>query len=122
MAPPDADVHERWIVAGRSMTPTLDLGDRVQLRIGREFGTGDVVLFASDDPATFVLHRVVLRVPAARYFIHAGDAARGTRGVGFARVDRVVGVADLARRRAHPARYLGALRCLARYVARGGRW
>lgn len=68
---------------------------------------GDVVLFfAGDGSDTLLLHRVTLRIPGLPYFFHAGDAAHARRP-GIAHLSKVVGRADLPRRRPS-ARLIGA--------------
>ena len=101
-------------VGGHSMEPTTRLGDQVRVCRDRRVRIGDVALFQADgqDP---VLHRVVFRLPGVPYLLHAGDH-RGAR-VGLGRSDRIVGRAELPRRRPG-LRDLGeGLACVAQALA-----
>jgi hypothetical protein len=86
-----------WVTcAGRSMEPTIRLGDRVRIEPCARGRTGEVVLFEAT--RGHVLHRVVLALPGLPWFLHLGDAGSGD-GPGLAHVSRVVGRARLPRRR-----------------------
>lgn len=86
-----------WVTcAGRSMEPTLKLGDRVRIEACDRIRGGDIVLFEAS--RAYVLHRVVLTVPGTAWFVHIGDAGSG-EGPGLAHRSRLVGRALLPRRR-----------------------
>lgn len=86
-----------WVTcAGRSMEPTIRLGDRVRIEACTRVGSGEVALFAAQRGG-YVLHRVVLAVPGTGWFVHIGDAGSGD-GPGLAHVSQLVGRAPLARR------------------------
>lgn len=86
-----------WVTcAGRSMEPTVALGERVRVVACDRVRSGDVVLFEAS--RAWVLHRVVLCVPGTDWFVHIGDAGSGD-GPGLARRSRVLGRALLPRRR-----------------------
>jgi hypothetical protein len=86
-----------WVTcAGRSMEPTLKLGDRLRIEACDRIRGGDVVLFEAS--RAYVLHRVVLCLPGTAWFVHIGDAGSG-EGPGLAHGSRVVGRAFLPRRR-----------------------
>lgn len=104
-----------WVTcAGRSMEPTIALGDRVRVVACDRVRSGDVVLFQASRAR--VLHRVVLCVPGTDWFVHIGDAGSDD-GPGLARRSRVVGRALLQRRRpALPVWWAGVKR-----VARAAR-
>lgn len=88
-----------WVTcAGRSMEPTVKLGDRVRVRACRDVRAGDVVLFETADGRDHVLHRVVFKVPGLPFFLHIGDGGSGD-GPGLVHLERLVGRADLPRRR-----------------------
>jgi len=78
------------------MVPTVRPGQRVRVRAGGRPRPGDVVLFETSDGARAVLHRVVFASRWSPWFVHIGDA--GARA-GLSRRERVIGVADLPRRR-----------------------
>ncbi len=85
------------------MEPTVRLGDRVRVEAGARVRAGDVILFEALRGG-YVLHRVVLRVPGTSWLIHAGDARHepGPRlldRLGATRCERVIGRADVPRRR-----------------------
>jgi hypothetical protein len=86
-----------WVTcAGRSMEPTIRLGDRVRIEACRRVRSGDVALFAARRGG-YVLHRVVLAVPGTGWFVHVGDAP-SRAGPGLAHVRQLVGRAPVARR------------------------
>lgn len=94
-----------WITcAGRSMEPTIRLGERVRIEPCPRVRTGEVVLF--EGARGLVLHRVVLTLPGMPWFLHIGDAGSGD-GPGLAHAARIVGRARLPRRLPSPA-VLGA--------------
>lgn len=106
-----------WITcAGRSMEPTLRLGQQVRVRVGRA-RIGDVVLFETADRTTYVLHRLVWRAPGVPWFLHLGDAG-SPLGPRFARVERIVGVAELPRRLPGPRTAAAVARALVRGAVR----
>jgi len=105
------------VCAGESMRPTLHDGDRVRVHRCHTVTPGDVVLFETRDGTGTVLHRVVARIPGTPWFVHCGDAGR-RGGAGLARLDRVIGRADLPRRRPPPASYLAAITLLLRTARR----
>lgn len=85
-----------WVTcAGRSMEPTIKLGDRVRIEACDRVRAGEVVLF--EGGRSYVLHRVLLTVPGTSWFLHIGDAGSG-EGPGLAHTARVVGRARLPRR------------------------
>jgi len=90
-----------WVTcASESMTPTVRPGQRVRVRSGAgkrpRVRSGAVVLFETNTGEQLVLHRVVFASRWLPWFVHVGDA--GQRA-GISRRERVVGVADLPRRR-----------------------
>jgi hypothetical protein len=108
-----------WVTcAGRSMEPTLELGDRVRIVACDRIRSGDVVLFEAR--GAYVLHRVVLRVPGTGWFVHIGDAGSG-EGPGLAHGSRVVGRALLPRRRPPLPVWWAGIKRLARAAQRLGR-
>lgn len=109
-----------WVTcAGRSMEPTLRLGQQVRVRAGRRARVGEVVLFETADRQSYVLHRLVWRAPGVPWFLHLGDAGSPI-GPRFARVERIVGVAELPRRRPGPRTVAAVARALARGAWRVG--
>jgi hypothetical protein len=104
------------ICAGRSMEPTVRPGDRVRVRACDRVRSGDVALFECPDSETYLLHRVVFRVPGTDWVAHIGDA--GTDYPRFARLSRVVGRADLPRRPLRTRTYRAAVGVLARAAVR----
>ena len=94
---------EAWItVAGGSMSPTVQIGERVRIVPCTHAYPGDVVLFGGGDH--LLLHRVLARLPGGR-FVHAGDCPGALPGLAHER--NLVGRATLAawrppiRRRLH---------------------
>ena len=101
-----------WVTcAGRSMEPTIRLGDRVRIEACARVGSGEVALFAARRGG-YVLHRVVLAVPGTGWFVHIGDAGSGD-GPGLAHVTQLVGRAPVARRVPPAPVWAAALRCVA---------
>lgn len=85
-----------WVTcAGRSMEPTIKLGDRVRVEACERVRAGDVVLF--EGSRSYVLHRVLFPLPGTSWFVHIGDAG-SEDGPGLAHAARVVGRAELRRR------------------------
>lgn len=117
----DADRHDllrdlaanpdgAWItVAGRSMEPTLHIGDRVNIRRCASIRRGDVVLFESRDRRDVILHRVLAKVPGVPWFIHIGDGGNPT-SPGLASTHAIIGRANLPRRSIRLRSYLAAIR------------
>lgn len=92
-----------WITCGSdSMVPTVRPGQRVRVVAGSRMRAGDVVLFRTSDGEGLVLHRVVFAPRWSPWFVHIGDA--GARA-GLSHRDRVIGVADLPRRRPRVTAY-----------------
>ena len=101
-----------WItVAGRSMEPTLHLGDRVRIRRCTSIRAGDVVLFETRDRADVILHRVIALVPVISWFWHIGDGGHPSLP-GLASTHAIIGRADLPRRRVRLQSYVAAVRRL----------
>ena len=89
-----------WVTcAGRSMEPTIGLGDRVRVEAGGKERAGDVVLIEASPG--FILHRVVFRVPGTGWLVHMGDSPACKRP-GIAHTSRIVGRAALPRRLPRP--------------------
>ena len=85
-----------WVTCiGRSMEPTIALGDRVRVEACDRPRPGDVVLLQS--PAGYILHRMIARLPGTDLLLHIGDSPVCT-GPGLARMSRIIGRADLPRR------------------------
>lgn len=83
-----------WVTcAGRSMEPTIRMGDRVLVRTCERVRPGDVVLFQGT--RGLVLHRVLFPLPGTRWFLHIGDAGSGD-GPGLAARDTLIGRAEIA--------------------------
>jgi hypothetical protein len=99
------------VCAGHSMTPTVRLGDTVRITTGVRPVPGDAVLFSSPRGDYDVLHRLVFKLPLLPYFVHRGDAP--TASVGLARWERIVGCAELPRRRPMPRDYYDGLALVA---------
>ncbi|RZO64970.1 MAG: S26 family signal peptidase [Sandaracinaceae bacterium] len=105
----------RLLIAGRSMSPTLQVGDVVSLvPLERPPRAGDIVAFGADP---IICHRVLLSVPTGRragWLLHAGDHF-GAR-VGMTRSESVIGRVELQRdprpRRLKPGDLLEAGRLL----------
>src|SRR3954469_9282051 len=76
---------------GRSMSPTLEDGDRVEIVPHERARIGDVVLVA--DGSTLILHRLIARLPSdsagGGWLAHRGDAH--FRTAGLAREESIVG-------------------------------
>lgn len=105
-----------WVTcAGRSMEPTIRMGERVRVCVCERVHPGDVVLFAG--ARGLVLHRVVFSVLGTGWFLHIGDAGSGD-GPGLARVSTVVGRADVPRRIPPASVYLAAFQRLGRAARR----
>lgn len=105
-----------WVTcAGRSMEPTIRLGDRVRIIACDRVRSGDVVLF--EGGRGHVLHRVVLCVPGTPWFVHIGDAGSGD-GPGLARRSQVVGRALVPRQRPPLPVWGAAIRRLGRAARR----
>lgn len=108
-----------WVTcAGRSMEPTIRLGDRVRIEACGRVQSGDVALFAAQRGG-YVLHRVVLAVPGTGWFVHVGDAGSGD-GPGLAHVSQLVGRAPVARRAPSASLRAAALRRVAAAALRVG--
>lgn len=103
------------LIAGRSMSPTLQVGDVVSLApLERPARAGDIVAFGANP---VICHRVLLSVPTGgggRWLLHAGDHF-GAR-VGMTRSESVIGRVELQRdprpRRLKPGDLLEAGRLL----------
>lgn len=107
-----------WVTcAGRSMEPTIRLGDRVRIEACDRVHSGDVALFAARRGG-YVLHRVVLAVPGTGWFVHVGDAGSGDPGL--AHVSQLVGRAPVAGRAPSATEWAAALRRVAVAVLRVG--
>ncbi len=89
------------------MEPTLRDGDRVRVRSGAAIRAGDVVLLENAAGDGAVLHRVLALLPGTPWFLHGGDAGR-RGGAGLARRERIIGRAQLPRRRPPVAAYVAA--------------
>lgn len=86
-----------WVTCGSdSMVPTVRPQQNVCVRATEQLRAGDVVLFETTDGAALVLHRVVFASALLPWFVHVGDAGKRA---GIAHRDRVIGRADLPRRR-----------------------
>lgn len=108
-----------WVTcAGRSMEPTVKLGDRVRVRACAVVRTGDVILF--EGARGHVLHRVVLALPGLPWFVHLGDAG-SPDGPGIAPKNTVVGRAELPRRQPSMGARAAGLHRLARAARRRAR-
>lgn len=84
-----------WVTCmGRSMEPTIKLGDQVRVEACARVSAGDVVLF--EGSRSYVLHRVILAIPGTSWFLHIGDAG-SEDGPGLAHRARVIGRAALPR-------------------------
>jgi len=94
-APNSAATFER-VCGGMSMVPTIYPGDPVYLAPRRDLRSGDVVVFSGEGDYDIV-HRFIFKLPFAPYFVHRGDAVGAQVSLG--RWDRIVGVAELPRRR-----------------------
>jgi signal peptidase I len=117
----DADRHDllrdlaanpdgAWItVAGRSMEPTLHIGDRVHIRRCPSIRPGDVVLFETRDRRAVILHRVIAKLPGIPWFVHIGDGGNPSLP-GLATTHAVIGRADVPRRRVRLRSYVAAIR------------
>ena len=62
--------------AGRSMEPTIMMGQQVTVSSARAPAVGEIALFVTNAGAT-VLHRLVARVPLTRRWLHLGDNQTG---------------------------------------------
>lgn len=101
-----------WVTcAGRSMEPTIKLGERVRVRTCARIRAGDVILFAGARGC--VLHRVVLALPGVPWFAHIGDAG-SPDGPGIADKRTVIGRADVPRQCPSVRARAAGLRRLAR--------
>ena len=97
-----------WVTcAGRSMEPTIRLGDRVRIEACSRVQSGDVALFAARRGG-YVLHRVVLAVPGTGWFVHVGDAGSSDEP-GLAHISQLVGRAPVARRAPSAPEWAAAL-------------
>jgi len=105
------------VCAGHSMLPTVQPGDRVEVRVGERHRPGDVVLFEGSGGDYDVLHRFILKLPFVPYFVHLGDAPEAR--VGLARCDRIIGRAQLPRRSPRLRDYCAGLWLAARFAATG---
>jgi hypothetical protein len=104
-------------VTGRSMEPTILLGEKVNvvgLRAGDALGVGDVVLIATSDADVRVLHRVLaVFADGGGGLVHQGDAPGSTFGI-CARADVLARVLDFGVDRLNAeARTRFRRRCLA---------
>lgn len=105
-----------WITcAGRSMEPTIHMGERIRIEPCPCARVGEVVLF--EGTRGLVLHRVVLSLPGVPWFLHIGDAGSGD-GPGLAHTARIMGRARLPRRLPSPALLCAGLGRLARACGR----
>ena len=80
------------------MEPTVCFGQQVRVRPCRRARAGEVVVLSTLAEDTQVLHRVVLKVPCLPWFVHVGDSPT-CRGPSLASTTRVLGCAELPRRR-----------------------
>ncbi len=65
---------------GRSMEPTIRLGQEVSVSACDSVRVGDVVLFETQSGG-HVLHRIILSVPGVPWLVHKGDAIEGHMGL-----------------------------------------
>lgn len=93
-----------WIsCGGKSMEPTIVLGQRVKVTEGRP-QRGDVILFESKTNQ-LILHRLVFWPSLGRWFWHEGDAP-SPLGPRKAHKSSFVGVADVLRQDVSISRFL----------------
>lgn len=85
-----------------SMEPTIGVGDVVRVKSVTNVRAGEVVVFETADGEGLVLHRVVLALPGVAWIAHVGDAS-SPRGTALFHRDRLIGRADVARRRPRTA-------------------
>ena len=107
-----------WVsCAGRSMEPTIELGDRVRIEAcsPARVRAGDIVLIES--PGGHVLHRVVFCIPATGWLLHIGDS-EACRAPGVAHTSQLIGRAALPRRLAGPGAFWAGALHVARALAR----
>jgi len=84
---------ETLLVAGRSMEPTLRVGETVRVEpTGGPFHVGEVVVIRTERPPYFICHRLVasVRLPGIGHVhVHRGDDARSLPALALGH--RVVG-------------------------------
>lgn len=116
-----------WVTCiGRSMEPTIWLGDQVRVEACDRPRAGDVVLLEAG--CGYILHRLIARVPGTDWLLHIGDSPACVQP-SLARLSRVMGRADVPRR-APDARVMSlsllrlaaAARAVIRRRARGQPW
>ena len=81
--------------AGRSMEPTVLLGQEVRIVPCDRARVGEVILFETRG-GDYVLHRVVFAFPGFPWMVHLGDAG-SEKGPGLVHKNRVMGKAALPR-------------------------
>jgi signal peptidase I len=79
-------------VASGSMSPVLNVGDKVYVRLGTlsYYGTGDIVVFTVAD--SLMIHRIIgsLWTPQGILFIHKGDNA-SAMAFGLVKQEQILG-------------------------------
>jgi len=114
--PSDSGDRVLRVCAGISMAPTVLPGEVVRLSTGTDrIGSGDAVLFAGEGDYE-LMHRFVFKVPFVPYFVHRGDAPKAR--IGLARLDRLVGVAAIPRRRPSLREHAAGWGLIVRFAAR----
>lgn len=123
--------HLTVVLAGSSMSPTLDIGDVLEVvPVRRRIAKGEIILIDAAAEGMRVCHRVrrVVRVLGRTWYVHRGDAEGAEADV--VRANRVVGVVVAARRlgrglpltNSTPARDdFDVLRALLRFIAASSR-
>lgn len=107
-----------WITcAGRSMEPTIHLGDRLKIVAARRPRIGEVVLLETADRRDLVLHRVVVAAAGLPWFWHIGDAGSPSAPA-RAHVRQLIGRASLVRRQPAPRQLLAIAWSAARSLSR----
>jgi hypothetical protein len=107
----------RRVCGGSSMTPSLQVGDRVRLASApSSVRPGDAVLFCSANGDYDIVHRFVFKVPLLPLFVHRGDAIGAC--VGLAHCDRILGVVPLASRKPSARDMLAGCALVARRAAK----
>jgi signal peptidase I len=87
------------VIASWSMSPVLNFGDKVYVRIDATsyYGIGDIIVFPVTD--SLMIHRIVgsLWTPQGKFFIHKGDNA-SAMAFGMIKQEQVLGRAIIAKK------------------------